>query len=292
MFGKLARYVLVTAIGVAVVAPCAFAQATSPTTEQLAEQLQALRQEMAGVRQQVYDARDIAVDSRLDAQMFKEETLYRLGLWRTKLGEGMNLSLAAQGSAARAEEAAASAQEHIQALLLRVDCVENTSQVLSREISDMKVQMLAIGKVAESANACCKNAMKDLATLSSRTKSLETDVAMAKEMAATAKVQADQARKEVRQLSNEVKQNRELFLGKVEKTLQDMKEEQTYKSPKMQPMTVPAQETYEVKKGDSLWTIAGKVYNDSTQWKKILEANKDRLVNPNSLYPGQHLVIP
>jgi nucleoid-associated protein YgaU len=292
MFSKLVRYVLVAAIGVSIAAPCAFAQTSSPTTEQLVQQVQALRQEVAGMRQEVFEIRNIAVDSRLEAEMFKEETLYRLGLWRARLGEGMSLSIAAQDAAARAEAAAAKAQDHISTLLQRVSLVEGTCSAMAKDITALKKEVAEVRCIAETADACCKRAMNQLADLSSRTKALETDVAMAKEMAATAKVQADQARQEVRQLSTQVKQNRDLFLGKVEQTLQDMKQEQATKSPKIQPKTVPAQQMYEVQKGDSLWIIAKKVYNDSTQWRKIFEANKDRLVNPNSLYPGQHLIIP
>jgi len=49
---------------------------------------------------------------------------------------------------------------------------------------------------------------------------------------------------------------------------------------------------YKVEKGDSLWRIAAKVYNNPAKWRKIFEANKERLATPDSLYPGQKLVIP
>jgi nucleoid-associated protein YgaU len=53
-------------------------------------------------------------------------------------------------------------------------------------------------------------------------------------------------------------------------------------------------ETYVVKKGDCLWTIAKKknVYNDPFLWPVIYEANKGKIKNPNLIYPGQKLKIP
>lgn len=49
---------------------------------------------------------------------------------------------------------------------------------------------------------------------------------------------------------------------------------------------------YEVKKGDSLWGIAEKFYNQSEGWIIIFEANKDKIKNPNLIYPNQRLTIP
>jgi len=49
---------------------------------------------------------------------------------------------------------------------------------------------------------------------------------------------------------------------------------------------------YEVKKGDSLWGIAEKFYNQSEGWIIIFEANKDKIRNSGLIYPGQMLIIP
>ncbi|GIX43006.1 MAG: peptidoglycan-binding protein LysM [Leptospiraceae bacterium] len=54
---------------------------------------------------------------------------------------------------------------------------------------------------------------------------------------------------------------------------------------------------YTVKKtkpAECLWRIAGKkeIYNNPRKWKKIYEANKDQIKNPNLIYPGQKLRIP
>jgi len=49
---------------------------------------------------------------------------------------------------------------------------------------------------------------------------------------------------------------------------------------------------YVVKKGDSLWKIAGKVYHNPLRWPRIYRANKDKITNPNKIYPNQVLTIP
>jgi len=52
--------------------------------------------------------------------------------------------------------------------------------------------------------------------------------------------------------------------------------------------------TYTVIKGDYLWKIAKFwwIYRDGRKWKQIYEANKDKIKDPNLIYPGQVLTIP
>lgn len=51
-------------------------------------------------------------------------------------------------------------------------------------------------------------------------------------------------------------------------------------------------QTYTVKSGDSLSKIAKELYGDAGQWKKIHEANRDKIPNPDLIHPGDELVIP
>jgi nucleoid-associated protein YgaU len=49
---------------------------------------------------------------------------------------------------------------------------------------------------------------------------------------------------------------------------------------------------YEVKAGDTLSSIAKKVYGDANKYNQIFEANKPMLAHPDKIYPGQTLRIP
>ncbi len=51
-------------------------------------------------------------------------------------------------------------------------------------------------------------------------------------------------------------------------------------------------QTYTVKKGDCLWVIAKKYYGDGKLYPKIFNANRNKIKNPNLIYPGQVLTIP
>jgi LysM repeat protein len=50
--------------------------------------------------------------------------------------------------------------------------------------------------------------------------------------------------------------------------------------------------SYTVLNNDTLEKISQKVYGTSRKWKKIYEANSDKLKNPNRIYAGQVLKIP
>lgn len=50
--------------------------------------------------------------------------------------------------------------------------------------------------------------------------------------------------------------------------------------------------TYTVKRGDCLWNIAKKFYGNGSQYRKIYNANRNKIRNPNLIYPGQVLTIP
>ena len=50
-----------------------------------------------------------------------------------------------------------------------------------------------------------------------------------------------------------------------------------------------AENTYTVQSGDSLSKIGSKY---GVSWQKIYEANRDKLDDPDKIYPGQELTIP
>ncbi len=49
---------------------------------------------------------------------------------------------------------------------------------------------------------------------------------------------------------------------------------------------------YVVQSGDSLSKISKKFYGDANSWKRIFEANRDTVKNPDLIHPGQVLKIP
>ena len=53
-----------------------------------------------------------------------------------------------------------------------------------------------------------------------------------------------------------------------------------------------AQRRYTVRAGDTLSKISREYYGDPNQFTKILNANRTILKDPNSISPGQELVIP
>lgn len=57
------------------------------------------------------------------------------------------------------------------------------------------------------------------------------------------------------------------------------------------PAPKPAR-TYTVRSGDTLSRIAGSVYGDTTQWKKIYEANRAQMRSESDIKVGQTLIIP
>jgi LysM repeat protein len=60
------------------------------------------------------------------------------------------------------------------------------------------------------------------------------------------------------------------------------------------PTSKPAdtERTITVKAGDSLSKIAKRELGDANKWHAIYEANKDRIKNPDLIYPGDVLTLP
>jgi len=184
MFKKVIKSLLVSLVGFTLVIPFAFAQESSlPNVDELIQEVKALRMQISQLKETADEAREIAVDSRLEAEKFKEETLYRLGLWRERLGRGMMMSISAQDAAERVEKLAKTASEQVSLALSRVKEVERRINTLSEKLSQ-ETQARA-------------NLQRNVDNLSQDVESLKTDVSLAKQMAATAKTQADTAIKEL-----------------------------------------------------------------------------------------------
>ena len=47
-----------------------------------------------------------------------------------------------------------------------------------------------------------------------------------------------------------------------------------------------------IARGDSLWALSRLTYGDGARYAVILNANRDKIHNPNLIYPGQTFVLP
>jgi nucleoid-associated protein YgaU len=80
-----------------------------------------------------------------------------------------------------------------------------------------------------------------------------------------------------------------------QKRAREKKRKAEMEHPRQKPVPEQSSEPpriYVVQSGDSLWKIAEKFLGDGNRWKEIFEANKDKIEDPNLIYPGQELVIP
>jgi len=59
-------------------------------------------------------------------------------------------------------------------------------------------------------------------------------------------------------------------------------------------LLIPYLDNYSVIPGDCLWLIASylSIYSDSKRWPEVYEANKDKIKDPDLIYPKQEFVIP
>jgi nucleoid-associated protein YgaU len=62
--------------------------------------------------------------------------------------------------------------------------------------------------------------------------------------------------------------------------------------PAPKPQTAPTLRIHKVVAGDTLSRIAKKYYGKAGDYMKIFEANKDKLKDPDKIFPGQELIIP
>ena len=55
---------------------------------------------------------------------------------------------------------------------------------------------------------------------------------------------------------------------------------------------IPEEIFYTILKGDTLWEIANKFYDDGTKYTHIVAANLEVIKNADLIYPGQSMRIP
>jgi LysM repeat protein len=75
-------------------------------------------------------------------------------------------------------------------------------------------------------------------------------------------------------------------------TLQTGTDTATVSSATRETSGAPAAATYTVKSGDCLWNIAKKYLGNGSRYTEIYSLNKDKIKNPNLIYPGQVLTLP
>ncbi len=72
----------------------------------------------------------------------------------------------------------------------------------------------------------------------------------------------------------------------------DLMAEITYLSDTPAAAPAAAKKIHVVAAGDTLGKIAQKYYGKASDYMKIFEANKDKLKDPDKIFPGQELIIP
>jgi nucleoid-associated protein YgaU len=59
-------------------------------------------------------------------------------------------------------------------------------------------------------------------------------------------------------------------------------------------LLIPTLDQYEVAPGDAMWLIASylSIYSNAKRWPEIYEANKDKIKDPDLIYPRQVFTVP
>ncbi len=289
--------ILVFGTGLFLMSGIGLAGQPSTVIEEVLAQWGGLQKEVVQTGKIATEAKELSVDTALRAAEFKEIVLAKLGLWRAKMAEGLMTTIEAREIARRAEEQMKinkKLQGDMTTLQGDVTTLQGDMTTLRGDVTTLQGDMTTVQEKVKGHEKIHQVLKKDV-------KDLQTSVSVAKEMAATAKMEADQARKEIKQLARDTQEKTDLLFAKLnnlEKRVRVLEQRVGKKSLKLKPKKLyPVKKIgklYEVKKGESLWRISGQkdVYNDPSKWKKIYEANKNKIANPNVVYPGQRLVIP
>lgn len=55
---------------------------------------------------------------------------------------------------------------------------------------------------------------------------------------------------------------------------------------------IVSEQSYTIEKGDTLSKIAKEHYGQASDWKRIFEANRDVIDDPDRIFPGQVIQLP
>jgi nucleoid-associated protein YgaU len=80
--------------------------------------------------------------------------------------------------------------------------------------------------------------------------------------------------------------------GKEEPVKKPMASNATQAAPQTQAQQPQAKREYTIKSGDTLSKIAKQYYGNANDWRKIHEANKGTISDPDKIFPGQKIIIP
>lgn len=66
----------------------------------------------------------------------------------------------------------------------------------------------------------------------------------------------------------------------------------TFAAPAQLEAQAQERERYEVSVGNTLWDLAERFYGNPFDWRRIWEANRETIANPDLIYPGQVILVP
>lgn len=69
-------------------------------------------------------------------------------------------------------------------------------------------------------------------------------------------------------------------------------DKQKQKEKKKENRQTQVNKTYKVVRGDCLWNITKKYTGKGSRWRELYNLNKDKIKNPNLIYPNQILTLP
>jgi len=121
------------------------------------------------------------------------------------------------------------------------------------------------------------------------------DACNQREQAAQARIseldaQIADLQRQIRDVDNQIAQERQA-ISSLNQQISNTQNQLTQAQAELERVRWP--DSYTVVRGDCLWNIAKKdyIYNDPFKWPTIYEANKDKIKDPDLIYPQQVFTI-